>query len=82
MKNIHGVTLQDTYQLFIGGQWRDASDGAVFKTKCPADGEILAECAQATREDVDAAVAAAKAAGEQVYVIGELEAGEKGIDLC
>ena len=33
-------------------------------------------------EDVDAAVAAAKAAGEQVYVIGELEAGEKGIDLC
>ena len=52
MKNIHGVTLQDTYQLFIGGQWRDASDGAVFKTKCPADGEILAECAQATREDV------------------------------
>lgn len=59
MKNIHGVTLQDTYQLFIGGQWRDASDGAVFKTKCPADGEILAECAQATREDVDAAVQAA-----------------------
>ena len=33
-------------------------------------------------EDVDAAEAAAKAAGEQVYVIGELEAGEKGIDLC
>lgn len=33
-------------------------------------------------EDVDAAVAAAKAAGEQVYVIGELEAGEKGVDLC
>ncbi len=33
-------------------------------------------------EDADAAVAAAKAAGEQVYVIGELEAGEKGIDLC
>lgn len=59
MKNIHGVTLQDKYQLFIGGQWRDASDGAVFKTKCPADGEILAECAQATREDVDEAVKAA-----------------------
>ena len=59
MKNIHGVTLQDKYQLFIGGQWRDASDGAVFKTKCPADGEILAKCAQATREDVDEAVKAA-----------------------
>ena len=59
MKTIHGVTLQDKYQLFIGGQWRDASDGATFKTKCPADGEVLAECAQATREDVDDAVKAA-----------------------
>ncbi|HIX31702.1 MAG TPA: aldehyde dehydrogenase [Firmicutes bacterium] len=56
---MHGVTLQDKYQLFIGGQWRDASDGATFKTKCPADGEVLAECAQATREDVDDAVKAA-----------------------
>ena len=49
MKTIHGVTLQDKYQLFIGGEWRDASDGATFKTKCPANGELLAECAQATQ---------------------------------
>lgn len=51
--------LQERYQLFIGGQWRDASDGAVFSTKCPANGEKLAECAQATKEDVDDAVTAA-----------------------
>ena len=51
--------LQKRYQLFIGGQWRDASDGAVFSTRCPANGEKLAECAQATKEDVDDAVAAA-----------------------
>lgn len=51
--------LQERYQLFIGGQWRDASDGAVFSTRCPANGEKLAECAQATKEDVDDAVTAA-----------------------
>lgn len=33
-------------------------------------------------EDVDAAVAAIKAAGEVPYVIGHTEAGEKGIRLC
>lgn len=48
--------LQNRYQLFIGGQWRDASDGEFFTTKCPANGEKLAECAQTTKEDVDDAV--------------------------
>lgn len=48
--------IQDKYQLFINGQWKDASDGAVFKTICPANGELLAECAQATKKDVDEAI--------------------------
>ena len=26
------VKLQDKYQLFIGGEWKDASDGATFRT--------------------------------------------------
>lgn len=51
--------LQDKYQLFIGGQWKDASDGKTFQTTCPADGRVLAQCAEATREDVDEAVHAA-----------------------
>lgn len=51
--------LQEHYQLFIGGQWKDASDHETFKTICPADGSTLAECAQATKEDVDEAVKAA-----------------------
>ncbi|WP_253181133.1 aldehyde dehydrogenase family protein [Synergistes jonesii] len=51
--------LQKQYGLFINGEWRPASDGATFKTYCPADGELLAECAEATREDVDLAVSAA-----------------------
>ena len=49
----------ERYGLYIDGQWRDASDGAVFEAKSPANGQVLASCAQATREDVDAAVAAA-----------------------
>jgi len=48
--------LQEKYGLYIGGQWKDASDNATFTTRCPADGEDLAVCAQATKEDVDEAV--------------------------
>lgn len=33
--------LQERYQLFIGGQWKDASDHETFKTICPADGSVL-----------------------------------------
>lgn len=51
--------INESYKLFIDGQWTDASDGGVFKTYCPADGSFLAECAQATREDVDRAVESA-----------------------
>lgn len=53
------ANLQANYQLFINGQWRDASDGATFQTTCPANGQVLATCAQATKQDVDDAVAAA-----------------------
>ncbi|MDD5952583.1 MAG: aldehyde dehydrogenase [Oscillospiraceae bacterium] len=53
------ANLQSKYQLFIDGQWRDASDGATFQTTCPANGTVLASCAQATKQDVDDAVNAA-----------------------
>lgn len=53
------IKLQEKYGLFINGKWKDASDGATFQTRCPATGEVLATCAQATKEDVDEAVRAA-----------------------
>ena len=56
------VKLQEKYGLFINGKWKDASDGATFTPKCPANGEPLAVCAQATKSDVDEAVKAAWAA--------------------
>ena len=33
-------------------------------------------------EDVDKTMAALKATGEDAYVIGEIKAGEKGVELC
>ena len=45
-----------------GGKWVSASDGKTFTTVCSATGEKLAECAEATKEDVDAAVKAAEEA--------------------
>lgn len=50
------TNLQKTYGLFINGQWQPASDGKTFKSYNPANGELLAECAQATDEDLDLAV--------------------------
>ncbi len=34
------------------------------------------------KEDVDRAIAAAKAAGDMPYVVGVIKDGEKGVDLC
>lgn len=49
-------------RLFIGGQWQDASDGGRMDVIAPATGRKLTDIAKATTVDVDAAVAAARAA--------------------
>lgn len=56
------VKLQERYKLFINGEWRDASDGQTVKTYSPVDGSLLAEVAEATKEDVDTAVSSAREA--------------------
>ena len=53
------INLQKEYSLFIGGKWRPASDNKTFGSYCPANGEKLADCAEATKQDVDDAVKAA-----------------------
>lgn len=50
---------QESYGLFIGGEWCPASDGKTLEVFCPADGRKLSEIADATKEDVDRAVDAA-----------------------
>ncbi len=54
-------------RLLIDGTFRDAADGATFGTHNPATGELLADVARAGREDVDAAVAAARGAFEGAW---------------
>ena len=53
-----------TGKMLIGGEWREAASGETFSTEDPATGEKLADVASAGQEDVDAAVAAARAAFE------------------
>ena len=45
-------------QLFIGGEWRKAENGATFETINPGTGEVLARVAEAGESDIDAAVKA------------------------
>ncbi|MBW0448698.1 aldehyde dehydrogenase family protein [bacterium M00.F.Ca.ET.228.01.1.1] len=47
---------------FIGGAWHAPASGARFVSHAPASGERLAEIAQGDAADIDAAVAAARAA--------------------
>jgi succinate-semialdehyde dehydrogenase / glutarate-semialdehyde dehydrogenase len=47
------------HQLFIGGQWRDASGGAVLEVEDPATGQVLCSVADASPEDAGAALDAA-----------------------
>jgi aldehyde dehydrogenase (NAD+) len=48
-------------RLFIGGQWTPSSSGETFPTHDPASGKVIAQIAQASESDVDAAVRAARA---------------------
>ena len=54
---------QKSYQLYIGGEWVDASDGGTLDVYCPANGEQLSVIADATKEDVAPAGDAAWGAG-------------------
>ncbi|MBV9232722.1 MAG: aldehyde dehydrogenase, partial [Candidatus Eremiobacteraeota bacterium] len=49
-------------QLLIGNAWRDAADGRCYEDFNPATGHKIADVADASREDLDAAVTAARRA--------------------
>jgi betaine-aldehyde dehydrogenase len=56
-----------SYKMFIGGEWVDASDGNTRKIESPATGDVIAEVPEATAEDVDKAVRAAKTAFDETW---------------
>jgi len=53
-----------TFKNFIGGEWVDSTTGETFESLSPATGETLGVFPKSGAEDVDRAVAAAKAAFE------------------
>jgi succinate-semialdehyde dehydrogenase / glutarate-semialdehyde dehydrogenase len=63
-------------QLFLGGEWRDASDGGTFAVDNPATGEVLADVASATVEDGLAALDAAEKAFPAFAALKPRERGE------
>ncbi|NTW39482.1 MAG: NAD-dependent succinate-semialdehyde dehydrogenase [Cellulomonadaceae bacterium] len=46
-------------ELLVGGRWRPAADGAVLAVRDPADGQVLADVADASPSDALAALGAA-----------------------
>jgi phenylacetaldehyde dehydrogenase len=56
--------LARKHRLLIGGQWVDAKSGKTFDTFDPGTGRVIAQVAQGDAADIDAAVAAARAAFE------------------
>jgi betaine-aldehyde dehydrogenase len=49
-------------QLYVGGRWESAREGERREIRCPADGTLVAEVAEAGAEDAIAAVVAAREA--------------------
>lgn len=78
------TTAENTFQNYIGGTWQAAQSGQTFPNYNPATGELLGHFPLSDQADVDAAVAAARAAfktwrlvpapkrGEILYRVGEL----------
>jgi aldehyde dehydrogenase (NAD+) len=63
-------------QLFIDNQWRPSASGKTMEVVNPATEDVIASVASADRADVEAAVAAARAALEGPW--GTMSARERG----
>ena len=55
-------------QMFVGGEWRPAADGATLPVVNPATGQAIARVPAAGVEDVDRAVRAARTAFEETWL--------------
>src|SRR5213592_3606638 len=64
------------FQNYIDGEWVDAASGATFESTSPANGETIGVFPKSGLEDVDHAVAAAKAAYEEWRLVPAPKRGE------
>jgi len=70
------LTGTKTFQNYIGGEWCDAASGETFDSVNPATGETIGTFPRSSAEDVDRAVAAAKAAFEDWRLVPAPKRGE------
>src|SRR6187200_1181268 len=70
------TTETRTFQNYIGGEWVDAASGDTFESTSPADGELIGVFPRSDSDDVDRAVAAAKAAYEDWRLVPAPKRGE------
>ena len=80
--NVRAVIRKDSYAVppifEMLAREGDIAEHMMYNTYNMGIGMVLA----VEETSADAAVASLKASGEQAFVIGRLEAGEKGVDLC
>src|ERR671933_339417 len=65
-----------TYKNYIDGEWVDAASGETFESVSPADGETIGVFPKSGADDVERAVAAAKAAYEEWRLVPAPKRGE------
>ena len=67
LEGLSHIQLKKKYGLFIDGKWVSPLKNNYFKTTNPSNEETLAEIANATKEDVDLAVKAARKAYTNIW---------------
>ena len=75
-QDIDHAEVKDQYDLYIGGEFVAPEKGRYFDSLNPATEETLTSFAEATQQDVDKAVKAARKAFEGTW--SKLEANERG----
>ncbi|MEX1034417.1 MAG: aldehyde dehydrogenase family protein, partial [Sneathiella sp.] len=76
--------IKKYWQNYINGEWVDALDGGRIDIENPATGEVFAEVARARGQDVDRAVAAARACFEsrELYNMRPTNRGQLMFDIA
>jgi succinate-semialdehyde dehydrogenase / glutarate-semialdehyde dehydrogenase len=72
----HPIVKKVEKRLYIGGEWRDASEGGTLAVEDPASGETICEIADATPADAQAAIDAAAEKQEEWGASSPNERGE------
>ena len=82
IEGTHAVVKKDSYPIppifRMLAEDGDVAEDSMYNTFNMGLGMIVA----VDEKDVDAAMAAMKKAGEEPYVVGYIEAGEKGVTVC